>query len=119
MRRNPKDVLTPIAARVLFGKSGEAVRRATSEGFVTTSFVLEFSAKQVIRLIDLDSAKAYWLRGERPSYMESFSSELKRMQRNGITVSKSEARTHYRILHPYQLMLRGSLAKIADKDMEI
>ena len=119
MRPQPKDVLTPVAARVLFGKSGEAVRRATSEGFVTTSFVLQFSVKQVIRLIDLESAKAYWLRGERASYMESFSAEVERMRLKGITVCKSDALTHYRILHPYPLMLFGSNAEIASKDRKI
>ena len=114
MKPKPKDVLSPIAACVLFGKSSEAVRRATKEGHVKASFALEFSAKRTIHLIDLESAKAYWMRGERASYLGSLSAEIERMRFNGITVSKSDALTSYRILHPFQLMLSGSLAKQLD-----
>ena len=109
----PTDVLSPIAASVLFGKSAEAVRRAVSEEHVESPFALQFGTK-AIRMIDLDSAKAYWMRSERPSYMESWSTEVERMRRNGVTVFRSEALTHFRILHPYQLMVSGSLAAIPE-----
>jgi len=113
MKPKPKDVLSPLAACVLFGKSGEAVRRAIKTGHVA-SFALEFSSKRAIHLIDLESAKAYWMRGERASYLGSLSAEIERMRFNGITISKSNARTSYRILHPFELMLSRSLAKQLD-----
>ena len=117
MNTEPKDVLSPIAASVLFGKSTEAVRRAISEGHVESPFALQFGSN-VIRMIDLDSAKAYWMRSERPSYLESWSSEVERMRRNGLTVYRSAALGRYRILHPFHLMISGSQAKIP-KDQEI
>ena len=114
MRPKEKDVLTPIAASVLFGRSNEAVRRATSEGHVTTACVLEFSAKRRVRLLNLESAKSYWLRGERPSYRESFEDEVQRMRLNGISFERSATATRFRILHPFPLMILGSLAKDPD-----
>ena len=109
----PQDVLSPIAASVLFGKSYEAIRRAISEGHVELPFALQFGSK-AIRMIDLDSAKAYWMRSERPSYMASWSSEVGKMRLNGITVFRSEAQTRYRILHPFHLMISGSQAEIPE-----
>ena len=114
MKPREIDVLTPLAASVLFGKSNEAVRRAAAEGHVKTSCVLEFSHKRRVRLLDLNSAKAYWLRGERPSFLEWFESEVEGMRRHGITFARSLALPHYRILHPEQLMKPGSLAKDPD-----
>ena len=114
MRPTEKDVLTPIAASVLFGRSNEAVRRATSEGVVKTACVLEFSAKRRVRLIDLESAKSYWLRGERRSYRDSFEAEVQRMRGYGITFGRSAATTQFRILHPFPLMVPGSLVKDPD-----
>ena len=113
MHVEPKDVLSPMAASVLFGKSPETIRRAVNEGHVRSPFALQFGSK-AIRMIDMDSAKAYWLRSGRPSYMGAWSSEIERMRDYSITVYRSRARTHYRILHPFELMLSGSRAKIPE-----
>lgn len=105
MSQEPRDVLSPLAACVLFGRSGEAVRRATNEGLVKSPFSLAFTAKR-IRMIDLESALNYWGRDSRP-HEDSFKSELAEMRRQGITVCKSTALTSYRVLHPYPLMITG------------
>ena len=99
---NITDVLTPVAASVLFGRSDEAVRRAVSVGLVHTPIALQFGA-QAIRLIDLESAKAYWMRSERPSYMEPFAAEVDRMRNCGITFTDSWEIERFRVLHPLPL----------------
>ena len=48
-----KEVITPVAACALFGRSAEAVRRAVAEGFVKSSYALNIGARP-IRLLDLD-----------------------------------------------------------------
>ena len=96
------DVLTPVAATVLFGRSDEAVRRAVAEGLVRSPIALHFGA-QPIRLIELESAKAYWMRTERPSYMEPFAAEVDRMRGCGITFTDAWEIDRYRVLHPYPL----------------
>ena len=98
------DVLTPLAACVLFGKSGEAVRRAVKGRLVKSHMVLPFGTKQTIPLIDLDSARRYWVRHPRPAYLPNLEAEIDEMRRHGMTIGKSRATTHYRILHPYELM---------------
>ena len=117
MSKEPKDVLSPLAACVLFGRSGEAVRRATNEGLVKSPFSLAFTAKR-IRMIDLKSALDYWGRDGRP-HEDSFKSELAQMRRQGITVCQSAALTHYRILHPYPLMMKGrKVDYLRDQEIE-
>ena len=102
MGREFVDVLTPVAASVLFGRSDEAVRRAVAEGLVRSPIALKFGA-QAIRLIELESAKAYWMRTERPSYVEPFAAEVDRMRSCGITFTDSWESEHYRVLHPFAL----------------
>ena len=98
--RNLIDVLTPIAACELFGKSTEAVRRATSERLVESPVALQFGAN-AIPLIALDSAIAYWGgKGKRPSYMPDLQLEIDRMRTCGIVFTDSWAIEHYRVLHP-------------------
>ncbi|MDE0052603.1 MAG: hypothetical protein OXO52_22705 [Rhodospirillales bacterium] len=96
------DVLTPVAASVLFGRSDESVRRAVAEGLVHSPVALQFGA-QAIRLIDLESARAYWMRTERPSYREPFAAEVERMRSCGITFSDSSEIDRYCVLHPFPL----------------
>ena len=109
----PREVLTPLAACVLFGKSGEAVRRATAEGHVTSPCELQFSERP-IRLIDLGSAIAYWHRNPRPAYMGQLDAALAEMRLNGITFAaqvrnikdgtlSDDPLCKLRILHPYPL----------------
>ena len=100
--KNFIDVLTPIAACELFGKSTEAVRRATSERLVESSVALSFGANP-IPLIALDSAIAYWGKGKRPSYMPDLQPEIDRMRTCGITFTDSWAIEHFRVLHPFAL----------------
>ena len=97
--RNLIDVLTPIAACELFGKSTEAVRRATSERLVEVPVVLQFGAN-AIPLIALDSAISYWLKGKRASYMPDLQPEIDRMRSCGITFTDSWEIEHFRVLHP-------------------
>lgn len=93
MRNKPVEVLTPFACSVLFGRSGEAVRRATREGFVKSRLVVAFTAKQV-RLIDLQSALNYWGKPR--------TRQLKTMRKNMITLTVKGKR--YEILHPLPLV---------------
>ena len=107
---NTIDVLTPVAASVLFGRSDEAVRRAVAEGLVHSPIALQFGV-QPIRLIDLESAKAYWMRSERPSYMGPFAAEIRRMRSYGITFTDSWKIDQYRVLHPFPLAFDPSKEK--------
>lgn len=96
------DVLTPIAACELFGKSTEAVRRATTENLVESPVALHFGA-QPIHLLDLESALAYWAKRPRPAYFEPLQSAIDRMRGFGITFKDSGEIEHYRVLHPFKL----------------
>lgn len=96
------DVLTPVAAAVLFGKSDEAVRRATAQGRVRSPVALHLLA-QPVRLIELKSARAYWMKTARPSYLEPYDREVERMRSCGITFTDSWEIEHYRVLHPFPL----------------
>lgn len=110
----PIEVLTPIAACVLFGRSGEAVRRAVREGHVRTPFSLAFTAKEV-RLIDLQSAAAYWST-ERGIGLAPWETEIAEMRRYGTVIQVHE--TEYAILHPYPLIATGTKVG-ALPDMEL
>lgn len=76
------EVLTPIAACALFGKSAEAVRRAVAEGHVKSRFELRFGARP-IRLLDLDSAMKYWHRSSQPS-LRPIEDDLATMRFNSV-----------------------------------
>ena len=102
MEKEFVDVLTPIAACELFGKSSEAVRRATSEGLVNSPVALQFGV-QPIHLLDLRSAIDYWARGPRAAYMESMEAAIDRMRGYGITFKDAWEIDHFRILHPHPL----------------
>ncbi|WP_419942799.1 hypothetical protein [Candidatus Palauibacter sp.] len=52
------EVLTPLGAANLFTKTPEAIRQATALGHVRTRLIL--SLQRDTRLIDLESARAYW-----------------------------------------------------------
>ena len=96
------DVLTPVAAAVLFGKSDEAVRRATASGLVRSPIALQFGATPVL-LIELESARAYWAKGKWPTYREPYEREVERMAQCGITFTDSGRIERYRVLHPFPL----------------
>ena len=98
----PKDVLTPLAACELFGKTSETVRRATAEGLVKSPIALQFGSKP-IHLLDLKSAKQYWARGPRAAYMESIDAAVDRMRGCGITFTDEWEIDGFRILHPFPL----------------
>ena len=93
---NRCELLTPLAACDLFKKSPPTVRRAASERFVYSPFVLHVSGKPV-RLIDLQSAIAYW--GPRSEH------RLDEMRANGNLMLIEER--EYNILHPGPLVTRG------------
>ncbi len=99
----PIDVLTPLAACALFGRSGEAVRRAAREGLVATPFSVAFTAKE-IRLIDLSSATAYWGADQRSGH-EPFKTEVDRMRDYGVVIQFDEHQ--YAVLHPFPLIATG------------
>ena len=100
----PIEVLTPLAACVLFGRSGEAVRRAVRKGHVNTPFSLAFTAKEV-RMIDLRSAEGYWGTERRTGY-EPWETEVYRMRGYGVVIQVDE--TEYHVLHPYPLIATGN-----------
>ena len=54
-----RELLTPLAARTLFSKSGEAIRKAVRLGHVAAPFTLRANERDVA-LIDLGSAVDYW-----------------------------------------------------------
>ena len=58
-RRDQREVLTPLAATVLFGISNAAVRAARLQGKVKPELTLSITAKDV-HLINLESALRYW-----------------------------------------------------------
>ena len=105
-----REVLTPLGASVLFGKSGEAVRRAVENGSVQSPCALRFGERP-IRLLDLESAIAFWHRS-RP-----LEAALQDMRFKGITFAgqvqigndgpvKDDDLCMFRILHPVPLVER-------------
>ena len=88
----PIDVLTPIAASMLFRRSSEAVRSAARKGYVDSPVALAFTAKHV-RLLDLQSACQYWS----AHVSTSMKSQLADMRRFGVTIEADGER--YCILH--------------------
>ena len=100
MENKPIEVLTPLGACFLFGRSGEAVRRAVREGHVETPFSLKFSAKE-IRMIDLQSAIAYWAEDPWPTYRTPLDVQINEMRDNRITVRFKWM--EYDILHLWPL----------------
>ncbi len=104
------EVLTPVAACELFGKSAEAVRRAVAEGFVKSPGELRFGVRP-IRLIDLQSALDYWSGGRRrAAYMGPLDDALANMRLNSISIRgyarnmadgtlTDDPLSHFRILH--------------------
>ena len=101
----PIEVLTPLAACVLFGRSIDAVRTAAKRGHVASRFSMMFNAKQ-IRFLDLHSAVAYW--GEQADQ----ATELERFRRYGFEFSF--VFQTYRILHPYPLIVTGRRIALGD-----
>ena len=84
------EVITPLAAVVLFGRSGQAVRLASREGRVRTELVF-YLERHAVRFIELESAKAYWGK-------HLHENELKAMQEKPIFLEFSGLR--YKVLHP-------------------
>ena len=110
MKNKPIEVLAPLGACFLFGRSSEAVRRAVREGHVETPFSLKFSAKE-IRMIDLQSAIAYWKEGPWLPYLRALDVQIKEMRYNGITVRFEGM--EYDILHLWPLAYTGSQVGIS------
>ena len=111
MKNKPIEVLAPLGACFLFGRSSEAVRRAVREGHVETPFSLKFSAKE-IRMIDLQSAIAYWAEVP-PTYLSPLDVQINEMRYNGITVRFRGM--EYDILHLWPLAYTGSQVGISDE----
>ena len=101
LKPDPIDVLTPLGACVLFGRSGEAVRRAVREGHVATPFSLSFTSKEV-RMIDLKSACSYWAKGLMPTR-----EAIARMRDFGVILRFGGI--EYAVLHPSPLVQTGHL----------
>ena len=92
------DVLTPLAASYLFGRSAEAVRTAARKGHVKSPFSFWFDGKE-IRMLDLESARAYWGTDNVTSRGQNVKHELDQMRLYGEYVSvKIPGRGSYRIL---------------------
>ena len=106
--KRPIEVLTPLAACVLFGRSIDAVRTAAKRGHVASRFSMLFTGKQ-IRFLDLRSAVAYW--GEQADQ----AAELERFRRYGFEFRIDwEPWQPYRILHPYPLISTGTQMAFGD-----
>ena len=100
-KQNSIDVLTPMAACVLFGRSGEAIRRACREGHVHTQLALAFTGKQ-IRLIDLKSAVNYW--GDE-AWPGTIASQIEKMKLLGISIVHQGQ--VYNVCHPFAIAAKG------------
>ena len=101
-----KQVLTPLAAAVLFGRSGEAIRLAARAGQVETPVTIMLTEKEV-RCIDLESALSYWdFEKCRNDPGADLQLELDQMRSWGITVTDSSGLS-YRVLSPFPAMQRG------------
>ena len=104
----PIEVLTPIAACVLFGRSIDAVRTAAKRGHVASRFSMMFNAKQT-RFLDLRSAVAYW--GEQAYH----ATELEHFRHMGFEFSFDwQPSQPYRVLHPYPLIATGDQMAFGD-----
>ena len=94
-RQQGHEVLTPLAAKSLFGKSPEAVRKAVRNLHVEAPFDLEASEKKVA-LILLNSAADYWGQPD--------AGAVDAMRENGQTISVDGV--IYNILHPKPLLTK-------------
>ena len=92
------DVLTPLAASYLFGRSGEAVRTAARKGHVASPFSFWFDGKE-IRMLDLKSALDYWGRDTASRGFKNLENELRQMRSYGKHVTVDIFGDKYRILH--------------------
>ena len=92
------DVLTPLAASYLFGRSGEAVRTAARKGHVASPFSFWFDGKE-IRMLDLKSALDYWGRDTAARGFKNLEDELQQMRSYGEHVTVDIFGDTYRILH--------------------
>ena len=91
------EVLTPLAASYLFGRSAEAVRTAVRKGHVASPFSFWFDGKE-IRMLDLDSALDYWGRHTASRGSRNLQSELREMRSYGEHVTVDIFGDKYRIL---------------------
>ena len=93
------EVLTPLACSVLFGRSGEAVRTAARKGLVASPFSFWFDARE-IRMVDLQSAIAYWGAENVTARGQNLDQELEELRLYGQGVCVHIAgKGRYRILH--------------------
>lgn len=93
-----QEVLTPLAAAALFGKSGEAVRLAARLGHVHAPVSFYLGSKE-IRCIDLQSAIGYWNGGGH----KNIDADLEEMRFYGVTISDSSGLS-YKVLTPFAAM---------------
>ena len=104
-----QELLTPLAARALFGLSPESVRTAARKGHVDVPFTLDASGRDV-QLIRLDSALEYWNQRKPPD----LTGELAKMRENGQVMSVSNV--VYTVLHPVPLVRMKYPADFGEED---
>ena len=92
-----REVLTPQAARSLFGISGPAVRQARIEGHVRTPVTLEVTGSPV-HLLGLSSAVEYWGHRKR----QDFDAVLMDMRENSCLLGVGW--TFFNVLHTRPLV---------------
>ena len=93
MKKFDVEVVSPIAAVVLFGRAEPAVRKASREGHVRTELIFSLGNRpmsEATRLIEFESAKEYW--------GEPYARELKSMRETPIFIEMDGCR--YKVLHP-------------------
>ena len=91
------EVLTPLAASYLFGRSAEAVRTAARKGHVASPFSFWFNGKEM-RMLDLNSALDYWGRDTASRGSRNLKDELRQMSLYGEGVTVEIFGDKYRIL---------------------
>ena len=99
------EVLTPLGACILFGRSTEAVRRAARERKVRVELIIDFEASPV-RLIELESAQRYWKVPKYPGRGDPLSD-----MRDCAPVFEVSGE-RYRILHPFALIRHDELGNL-------
>ena len=100
-QRFDREVLTPLAAATLFGKSSEAIRKAVRNGHVEVVFDLGATDRDV-SMIRLTSAVRYWGTPD--------DRHVDEMRENGHVLSVSGL--GYNILHPKPLLTLRNLGAL-------
>ena len=115
----PQEVLTVFACGVLFGRTAQSIRTAARKEFVNTEFSFSLDPRQDARLITLESAVAYWGKGDSNLRQQIFQVQLEDMRQKAIEISINQGsmpdgtplRTRLKVLHS-EPIVRQAMTKV-------